>query len=87
MRSSFAEVCDINIKVESERDYHHPNYTYSIYHFVIGGLLCAIVATRIVPDSLRRVFINCINSENFNRLNAIKHVVRTYRDMSKGKYQ
>ena len=88
MRSSFAEVCDINIKVESEFDHHHPNYSYSIYHFVSDGLLfCSIVATRIVPNSLKHVFIDCINSENFIRLNAIKHVVRTYRDMSKGKYR
>ena len=83
MKSSFVEVCDINIKVESEFDRHHPNYTYSIYHFVVGGLLHSIVATRIVPDSLRRVFIDCINSGRFDRLKAIKHVVRTYRDMSK----
>ena len=87
MKSSFAEVCGIYIKVESERDYHHPNYTYGIYHFVANGLLHCIVATRIVPSSLKHVFIDYINSERFDRLNAIKHVVRTYRDMSKGKYQ
>ena len=87
MKSSFVEVCDINIKVESEFDLHHPNYTYSIYHFVVGGLLCSIVATRTVPNSLKQVFIDYINSERFDRLNAIKRVARTYRDISKGKYR
>lgn len=87
MKSSFAEVCDINIKIESERDYHHPNYVFSICSFVVGGLLCSIVATRTVPNSFRHVFIDYINSESFDRLNAIKRIARTYRDMNKGKYR